>query len=67
MNKYDDPNVIAGKQFYSKNPWPDGLPGFREAVEHYMSLVTGLCKRIDKSLVALPIHDTDTLDATLEY
>ena len=41
----DDPNVIAGKQFYSQNPWPDGLPGFREAVEHYMSLVTGLCKK----------------------
>ena len=41
----DDPNVIAGKQFYAQNPWPEGLPGFRETVEHYMSEVTDLCKR----------------------
>lgn len=41
----DDPNVIAGKQFYSQNQWPDGLPGFRGVVEGYMSQVIDLCKQ----------------------
>ena len=41
----DDPNVIAGKQFYAKNQWPHDLPGFREAVERYMSQVMSICKR----------------------
>ena len=42
----DDPNVIAGKQFYSQNQWPTNLPGFREGVEHYMSEVIALCKKL---------------------
>jgi len=41
----DDPNVIAGKQFFSQNQWPDGLPGFREAVERYMDQVKDLGAR----------------------
>ncbi len=41
----DDPNVKAGKQFYSQSQWPANLPGFREAVEGYMSRVAEVCKR----------------------
>jgi len=41
----DDPNVIAGKQFYAQNQWPDELPGFHEIVENYMNQVMDLCKR----------------------
>jgi isopenicillin N synthase-like dioxygenase len=42
----DDPNVIAGKQFYSQNQWPQNLPGFREDVERYMAEVVTLCNRL---------------------
>jgi isopenicillin N synthase-like dioxygenase len=42
----DDPNVIAGKQFYSHNQWPEDLPGFREDVENYMTKVVNLCNRL---------------------
>lgn len=42
----DDPNLLAGKQFYARNPWPDGLPGFREAVEDYMAQVVALGKKL---------------------
>lgn len=42
----DDPDVIAGKQFYSQNQWPDNLPGFREDVENYMAQVVALCNRL---------------------
>jgi isopenicillin N synthase-like dioxygenase len=41
----DDPHVKEGKQFYSKNQWPEGLAGFREAVEGYMARVMDICKR----------------------
>jgi isopenicillin N synthase-like dioxygenase len=41
----NDPNVVAGKQFYAQNQWPADLPGFRETVESYMSQVKDLCKR----------------------
>ncbi|MGI9606435.1 MAG: isopenicillin N synthase family dioxygenase, partial [Acidimicrobiales bacterium] len=40
-----DPGVIAGKQFYGANQWPD-LPGFREPVEEYMNTIVALGKRI---------------------
>ena len=42
----DDPNLMAGKQFYAHNQWPADLPGFRETVESYMSTATTLCKRL---------------------
>jgi isopenicillin N synthase-like dioxygenase len=41
-----DPNVQAGKQFYSRNQWPDSLPGFQDAVESYMQQVVSLCDRL---------------------
>jgi isopenicillin N synthase-like dioxygenase len=41
----DDPNVKAGKQFYSQNQWPVGMPDFKNAIEHYMNRVMDICKR----------------------
>ncbi len=41
----DDPNVKAGKQFYSQNQWPEGMPDFRDGIERYMSQVEDICKR----------------------
>jgi isopenicillin N synthase-like dioxygenase len=31
----DDPYVLAGKPLYGANQWPDGLPGFKDAVLDY--------------------------------
>lgn len=42
----DDPGVVAGKPFYAKNQWPEGLPGFKEAVLGYMETVTNLGKSL---------------------
>ena len=46
--EYDDdhPDVKAGKQFYSRNQWPEGLPGFKETVLEYMAAMTELGKRM---------------------
>ena len=38
----DDPQVLAGKQFYGPNQWPENLPGFRETVEEYMATMEEL-------------------------
>jgi len=38
----DHPQVLAGKQFYGQNQWPEGLPGFRKTVEEYMSTMERL-------------------------
>jgi isopenicillin N synthase-like dioxygenase len=44
----DDPNVVAGKQFYGLMPWlpEDALPGFRAAAEEYMATITALGKSL---------------------
>jgi len=44
--KDDDPGVIAGKQFYGANQWPEDLPGFKEKVLNYMQTITHLGKRL---------------------
>jgi|TARA_B110000196_G_C21132418_1_gene659210 isopenicillin N synthase-like dioxygenase len=51
----DHPMVKAGKQFYTQNPWPKDLPGFREGVETYWSGIINLCKNL------LPVW-TEALD-----
>ncbi len=38
----DDPHVKAGRQFYGQNQWPENLPGFRETVDEYMTVLEGL-------------------------
>lgn len=42
----DHPQVKAGKQFYGQNQWPSDLPGFREAIEEYMSAMEALGKSL---------------------
>ncbi|MFT7649024.1 MAG: isopenicillin N synthase-like dioxygenase [Candidatus Poriferisodalaceae bacterium] len=46
--EYDagDPGVLAKKQFYAKNQWPEGLPGFKETVLEYLNTMTALGKNI---------------------
>ncbi|WCO68799.1 2-oxoglutarate and iron-dependent oxygenase domain-containing protein [Iamia majanohamensis] len=42
----DHPEVRAGTPMYGPNPWPDDLPGWREAVEAYHSAADDLCRRL---------------------
>jgi isopenicillin N synthase-like dioxygenase len=42
----DDPDVLAGKTMYGPNVWPDGLPGFRPALDRYYREMYGLGRRI---------------------
>ncbi len=42
----DDPGVVAGKQFYAKNQWPENLPGFKENVQKYMGRITDVGKSL---------------------
>jgi len=42
----DNPHVMAGKQFYAQNQWPENLPGFREVVEEYMGAMETLGKKL---------------------
>ena len=40
----DNPNRQKGKRFYGENQWPEDLPGFKEVVQEYMSVMTTLGK-----------------------
>jgi isopenicillin N synthase-like dioxygenase len=40
----DNPHRQAGKRFYGENQWPENLPGFKEVVGEYMTLMTELGK-----------------------
>ena len=42
----DNPHVLAGKQFYAQNQWPENLPGFQETVEEYMAAMQALGKKL---------------------
>jgi len=42
----DHPGVRAGRQFFSGNPWPESLPGFRETVQEYMAAMDALGRAI---------------------
>lgn len=54
----DNPGVLANKQFYAKNQWPDGLPGFKETVLEYMNAMTALGTSIlPLFATALDLHD----------
>lgn len=37
----DDPMVMAGKPLYGANQWPEGIPGFKEAVLDYHTTMVG--------------------------
>jgi len=40
----DHPDVLAEKRFRAANPWPEDLPGFREACTRTMDALEGLAK-----------------------
>jgi isopenicillin N synthase-like dioxygenase len=42
----DNPYRKAGKRFYGENQWPDNLPGFKDVIQEYMSVMTELGKNI---------------------
>jgi isopenicillin N synthase-like dioxygenase len=42
----DDPLVRAGRRFAGPNRWPDGLPGFRDAVLGYTDAVDAMARRL---------------------
>jgi len=42
----DHPELLAGKQFYSRNRWPANLPEFQHVVENYMRTVEELGKKL---------------------
>lgn len=48
----DRPEVLAGKRFYVPQPWPEGLPGFRENVQSYFNTLEALGRSM------LPVYAT---------
>jgi isopenicillin N synthase-like dioxygenase len=46
----DDPFVRAGKPLHGPNQWPQGLPGFREALLDYYAAMEGLTQRLLQGL-----------------
>ena len=42
----DDPLLRSGRRFVGPNRWPDGLPGFRDAVLAYTDAVDALGRRL---------------------
>ena len=46
----DHPLVLAGLPNHTPNPWPEGLPGWREAVAGYYETMDALCRIVLKGL-----------------
>jgi len=42
----EHPEVVTGTPMYGPNPWPTGMPGWREAMETYHRAADDLCRRI---------------------
>jgi isopenicillin N synthase-like dioxygenase len=42
----DHPYVQRGLRFVGPNPWPDDLPGFREAIVRFQEAIMGLARRL---------------------
>jgi isopenicillin N synthase-like dioxygenase len=42
----DHPDVVSGRRFRSANQWPEGLPGFREALVEYCDAQERLVQRL---------------------
>jgi isopenicillin N synthase-like dioxygenase len=42
----DDPDVVAGDRVHQLNRWPDGLPGWREALQEYYVEMERLMRRL---------------------
>jgi len=72
---HDSPDTIRNaleRQLYSPVQWVRTIEAMRErGVTRIIEVgpgkvLAGLCKRIDKSLTALPVHDPDSLDTALD-
>jgi len=72
---HDSPDTIRDaleRQLYSPVQWVRTIEAMRErGVTRIIEVgpgkvLAGLCKRIDKSLTVLPVHDPDSLDAALD-
>jgi [acyl-carrier-protein] S-malonyltransferase len=72
---HDSPDAIRAaleRQLYSPVQWVRTIEAMRERGVNQVieagpgKVLAGLCKRIDNSLTALPVHDPDSLDAALE-
>jgi [acyl-carrier-protein] S-malonyltransferase len=72
---HDSPDSIRDaleRQLYSPVQWVRTIEAMRErGVTRIIEagpgkVLAGLCKRIDKSLTALPVHDPDSLEAALD-
>lgn len=56
----DHPEVQAGTPMYGPNPWPTGLPGWREAMTAYHQAADDLCRLILG-------HMAQSLDLAVEH
>ena len=56
----DDPAIKEGLRFVGPNPWPEGMPEFREAMIAYQTALSGL------GLAMLPIY-ARALDLPPDY
>lgn len=54
----DDPAVLAGQSLYGPNVWPDGPPGFREAMNTYYEEVYQFGRKIFRAFaIALDLDE----------
>ncbi len=61
----DHPNVVARLNNYGANQWPEGLPGFAEAMEAYRAAVTALGERMMRYLALSLDLPRDFFDPTM--
>ncbi len=55
----DDPDIVAGNRFHQPNRWPEGLPGWREALLDYFTEMERLSDRLLRAFaLALDLEET---------
>jgi isopenicillin N synthase-like dioxygenase len=59
----DDPLLRSGRRFVGPNRWPEGLPGFREAVLAYTDAVDALGRRLLPACAVALDLPPDSFDA----
>jgi len=59
----DHPGVVAAKPYRGANQWPDGLPGFRDAVMAYFTALNNLGQRLLPAFSVALGMPPDFLDA----
>lgn len=61
----DHPNAVARLNGYTSNLWPDGMPGFREAMQGYRDAMVALAERMMRHLALSLDLPPDYFDATM--